>query len=510
MNWRKCFNSEIIERGEDYYRSGMVDDLAHDAAGNFCAQVHGSSDYNVRVRLNINREICDFECDCPHFSDGNNCKHIAAVLLKWEDENQSSRHEVRHTKLRTIPELRQEIANLRWTYSGSSNHIEYWQAYEFLQKMLSILNVDVANFLDHGQFTEALKLTEILLENFSHINIDDDDKLGEFCAYIFESWEKIYRATDDEFHCSMFEWFAGQMKASSFENINTDFIVDSILDFWNSYFESTEFYELKLSVFDTQITKALQNDDLSLRDFELERWLSAKVELVKKSNSDDNIENFYLENWQYDYLKRSYIDWLMQQKQYDEAIQAIRQIVETEEINADDRKYYYNQMDFIYHYLNDDIMRRNCLMELIRMGDKVPEHFAAIKTLYHVDEWPEVCRKIIRQVPTAHERAALYCREKFYQELYDEVAHDRSRMLLQNYSNFLSKKYPTEILTMYKELLNEEASNSTGREHYRKLASLLRRVKRLPGGEATTRELLDDWRSKYKNRRAMWEELGVK
>jgi len=83
MDWKGLFNPVILERGYDYYRNGNAEILSS-MADEVNAVVSGSDDYEVSIYLS-DGEIEDMYCDCPYASDGNNCKHMAAVLYLLED-----------------------------------------------------------------------------------------------------------------------------------------------------------------------------------------------------------------------------------------------------------------------------------------------------------------------------------------------------------------------------------------------------------------------------------------
>ena len=73
--------STIFNRGNNYYRNGMVYDLRYDAGNDSIqAQVSGNyGDYEVDITMQDNHISAD--CDCPY--DGYPCKHIVAVLLTF-------------------------------------------------------------------------------------------------------------------------------------------------------------------------------------------------------------------------------------------------------------------------------------------------------------------------------------------------------------------------------------------------------------------------------------------
>ena len=47
------------------------------------AVVSGSEDYSVEIVIE-NGKVLSMVCDCPYAEDGNNCKHMAAVLYEIE------------------------------------------------------------------------------------------------------------------------------------------------------------------------------------------------------------------------------------------------------------------------------------------------------------------------------------------------------------------------------------------------------------------------------------------
>lgn len=83
MDWKRLFNPVILERGFDYHRNKKAEilNLSTDEVN---AVVSGSDDYEVNIYFS-DGEIDDIYCDCPYASDGNNCKHMAAVLYLLED-----------------------------------------------------------------------------------------------------------------------------------------------------------------------------------------------------------------------------------------------------------------------------------------------------------------------------------------------------------------------------------------------------------------------------------------
>ena len=80
MDWKKHFESQILERGYDYYNFDAVDILKV-TNRSIDANVMGSNPYLLRINIK-NDNIESMYCDCPY--EGN-CKHLAAVLYYAEE-----------------------------------------------------------------------------------------------------------------------------------------------------------------------------------------------------------------------------------------------------------------------------------------------------------------------------------------------------------------------------------------------------------------------------------------
>ena len=70
------FPSHIAERGLLYFQQGKVRDIQKTSAGRYRAEVCGSENYWVWLKLDSELYIKDGGCDCP---DGGACKHMAAL-----------------------------------------------------------------------------------------------------------------------------------------------------------------------------------------------------------------------------------------------------------------------------------------------------------------------------------------------------------------------------------------------------------------------------------------------
>jgi len=73
------FDSIIYLRGEEYFESDCVKSIEPVDSSTLTGVVRGNQNYNVTITIDSDGDIsCECSCPCDF-----NCKHAAALLLKW-------------------------------------------------------------------------------------------------------------------------------------------------------------------------------------------------------------------------------------------------------------------------------------------------------------------------------------------------------------------------------------------------------------------------------------------
>lgn len=84
VNWRNMFKPWILARGQEYYECGQVVELDETEAI-IRAEISGSQVYHVVMQRTGGR-VLSMSCDCSHATGGENCKHMAAVLMALDEK----------------------------------------------------------------------------------------------------------------------------------------------------------------------------------------------------------------------------------------------------------------------------------------------------------------------------------------------------------------------------------------------------------------------------------------
>ena len=79
------FSHTSKSRGISYFERNLVSPLTieHGFGGEF--KVIGTCHYNVSISYEETNGEFALSCTCPHFSDGNTCKHLWASVLEADD-----------------------------------------------------------------------------------------------------------------------------------------------------------------------------------------------------------------------------------------------------------------------------------------------------------------------------------------------------------------------------------------------------------------------------------------
>lgn len=83
MEWRTFFKQNVLNGAKDYIRSNSVQDLTVEE-DRITARVTGIENFHVEISL-CGDAVSSMKCSCPYAEAGSNCKHMAAVMLAWDN-----------------------------------------------------------------------------------------------------------------------------------------------------------------------------------------------------------------------------------------------------------------------------------------------------------------------------------------------------------------------------------------------------------------------------------------
>ena len=561
MKWKKLFATHILERGYDYYLENAVEniDISEDIIR---ADVIGSEDYEVEISVN-NGEVTDMYCSCPYALDGRNCKHMAAVLYEWsedEDEEESAKEvntdlfqpaytinaykkkvvaveelvsratedEVRSFLVAVLSEdeklllrfhntinkqvTKEDIDNyirqvdiIADRYLGRNRFISYYEADGFISELEEIIDEDVRRMIDNDNCLSAFEVMNYIFVLIGDVDMDDSDGgTGMLADRIYQLWLELLVKVSAEEKKQMFDWFTSHLDGSVI-----DYLEEYIEQILMEEFEEKEYEQDKLDFIEDMIARSERKEYDWSRDYAVGKWAVRYLELLKKKKaSEEQIKEICKKYWNNSTVRRYYIDICMKNKEYDHVLQVLDECILL------DKEYRGLISEYSEKKKEIFLLQGNKSAYIEQLWQLVLEHEAGdldlyreLKRQYTEDEWVIKREEVFKKLPAYAHVERLYKEEKLYDRLLAYVLNSPGLYSLQEYEKVLKKEYPEQILGKYKDEVNKMAIHTSDRKHYAHLVSLLRKMQQMKGGVKLVEQIVSEWKLKYKNRPAMMDEL---
>lgn len=563
MNWKKLFAIHILERGYDYYCDDAVEnmEISDDIIR---ADVIGSEDYEVEISLS-NGEVTDMYCSCPYALDGRNCKHMAAVLYEWsENEAEEKKDEENaintdlfqpaytvnsHKKKLTAVEglvsganeedvrsflaavlaedeklllrfhniinkqvTREDINNyigqvdiIADRYMGRNHFISYYEADGFISELEEIIDEDVRRMIDNGNYLSAFEVMNYIFVLIGDVDMDDSDgDTGMLADRIYQLWLELLVKVSSKEKRKMFDWFTSHLDGSVIDYLE-EYIEQIIIE----EFEEKEYEQAKLDFIEDMIARSERKDSDWSRDYGVGKWAVRYLEMLQeKKASDEQIEEVCKRYWKNSSVRRYYVDICMKKKEYDHVLQILDECILLDKQYRGLISEYSKKKKEIYLLQGNKSAYIEQLWKLVlehEAGDL--ELYRELKKQYTADEWLVKREEIFGKLPAYAHVEKLYKEEKLYDRLLVYVLNSPGLYALQEYEKVLKKEYPEQILNKYKDEVSKMAVHTSDRKNYAHLVSLLRKMQQIKGGSKLVEQIVAEWKIKYKNRPAMMDEL---
>ena len=563
MNWKKLFAIHILERGYDYYCDDAVEnmEISDDIIR---ADVIGSEDYEVEISLS-NGEVTDMYCSCPYALDGRNCKHMAAVLYEWsENEAEEKKDEENaintdlfqpaytvnsHKKKLTAVEglvsganeedvrsflaavlaedeklllrfhniinkqvTREDINNyigqvdiIADRYMGRNHFISYYEADGFISELEEIIDEDVRRMIDNGNYLSAFEVMNYIFVLIGDVDMDDSDGgTGMLADRIYQLWLELLVKVSAEEKKKMFDWFTSHLDGSVI-----DYLEEYIEQIIMGEFEEKEYEQAKLDFIEDMIARSERKDSDWSRDYEVGKWVVRYLEMLQeKKASDEQIKEVCKRYWKNSSVRRYYVDICMKKKEYDHVLQILDECILLDKQYRGLISEYSEKKKEIY------LLQGNRSAYIEQLWKLVLEHepgnlelYRELKKQYTAEEWLVKREEIFKKLPAYAHVERMYKEEKLYDRLLVYVLNSPGLYALQEYEKVLKKEYPEQILNKYKDEVSKMAVHTSDRKNYAHLVSLLRKMQQIKGGSKLVEQIVAEWKIKYKNRPAMMDEL---
>jgi len=557
-NFETQINSTIVKRGYDYYQEEAVENLEEITNGQWSASVIGSEEYAVRISL-TNNEIVSWECDCP-YDLGPICKHVVAALFSikeeftlMETENAAKKskpkntieallQKVSHKELKefVITQLHQHtevknafittfadkqegeshqkyvklIQSIVHTTAGRHGFIDYRSAMKLTRQLMELC--DKASLLLSNNLTESLAITQAIIEEMPEIVMgmdDSDGGAGDIWEVAFENFSNIIEKAPPLLKDELFEYCNAQFRLQKYHDAGFD---DHFIDIMPLLVNSREQEQRFFKLIEDRINIEQSN---KYGEYAVVSLLKAKIRFLEDNDRHQEALSIISNNIALHDFREVLIEKAIKQTNYSEARELCHAgitIANTKQHPGVVNRFKHKLLEIAE--LEKDLTQIHKWTETLFFENHYSfEYYLKLKKYWDKDKWPGKCEEIITKIKKPMAKGDYYDADVLARVFVEEEYYDRLLLLLQingdylrfidSFSQHLANLYPAEIIQLYEKAIAVYAEGS-GRDVYENVASYLEKLVKIKGGLITVTKLVNQFREKYRNRRAMIEVLN--
>lgn len=336
-------------------------------------------------------------------------------------------------------------------------------------------------------------------------NMDDDGDTQMVMSEVMDAWDDVVSRLSDE---------KEQKKALDFFTKNTDgtvidYMEDYLYKFMDTHFRTSELLKIKRQFLEDKVRQISTTDK---DDFLKDIHVSILKDYLLQILSDEGTPIEEVETYAGTVGKHDVNDRMLriyeERGENEKEIALLQKMIEKKE-SSRIRSYSYTQYE---KQLKDNYKRLGRMEEyetlLKRLFYENPGSDALYdeyRALYSDEEWKaETEQNLFPAVSGRFDAMPLFEKEKRYDLMMGTA---ESAGYMSDYEKALKKRYPDRCLKILIRNADEEMEQATQRNGYRRVARVLRKIKKYPSGETVASELAEKYRNEYPRRTALWDEL---
>ena len=544
IDFEDDFNSIILSRGYEYYEDGFVEDvLIKDNI--ITAKVEGTETYDVSVEVD-NGIFIDGDCTCPYASEGNYCKHIAALLYYLDNENldENNNYTTKEKEIRdslrtinkielddflvelliedrdvydkfrlrfnksfpslTIEDYENKIYSAIQSSAGRDGFIDYHESWDYTKNMHKITS-EVNTLVDNGEYDLAFDVARTILETIPETDIDDSNgstgEVADSCIEIIERILEFILYDENVLAKKILDYLLNEIKTEYLSNYAID-----LYPLFNLYVERN----IYLDEIEEGLLDALEVGQSKDYFWNAKHYVDILVDIYNNEDSKKKIINLLKKYSNDNYICLKLVDEYLNADNVNDAITLLKN-----RLKEDSNRDYAYKLSEIYQKENMMEEYKNILYKLLYELDKYNiDIYKKIKYLYSNKDWLIEREKIISRILKEAKGNTyitdilnIYIEEKKYDDMYN-LLKDKDMSTIMRYEEYLLPKYNKELINIYVKCCKSFASKAFNRTMYSELARDMLHIKKMQNSENEYTKLLEEMREKYRNKPAMQDELS--
>ena len=556
-DWTNLFYDRILSRGWNYFHDGSVRDLC--LIGNTLhAQVIGSEEYEVSIQTR-DGSIGYMECTCPFAENGENCKHMAAVLyaaeaadeiplsdfnaplpafntlsvknepdidmlrqaisamsqdalrkliLDWSLHDPKLRNRILSQQGHTLPQceleaLKTAIDEMTEQASDRHGYIDYDHAYDYAWELIAFLQDVVPSMVTGGDVTDAFRLTCYAFMTFAEQDIDDSDGgFQEVSGACQELWQAQLDAASPKQRTCMFDWFLTAQAS-------LDFVDDELEYFRLTAFHDNDLLCQNLSMVDDQIAQLRERTDGASNSYYLSIYINHRLRLMAELGASPEELTAFREPYLYLHeVREALLETYMEQNNTADAIALLLKSLELDSGHIGYQEMHCRRLITLYEKAGmQDAWLRELEDYILIFRQNSLDYVHKLKKSLSKDEWQSFLPQLLTADTLHSYLTAFLAEEGLLQELMEVLEFQGSLDNILKYAVLLKSEFPKRLTACFTQTLQHQMELASNAKEYRMAVEYLTNLQRLPGGTESANALASKWRTAHPRRRSMLEAL---
>lgn len=557
----------ILKRGLQYFKKGLVEQVEEFSPGEYEAIVQGTDIYTVRLKLH-NGILTGAECTCPYV-DGHICKHgVAALFYLQQDVLQLSPAKKNKKKAESSPAKKKSLTikeklnalldtvshdelkafvgelcdsdrnvrnqfltrylsliepSVKKTFSsqikaivrankGRHGFIDYRGASRIGREMLQLYQLGVKAF-NSNNHREAMHIACALIEELTLVLYHADDSNADFSDIIRLSVDQLFsieeHCTDKDVRDELFQYCVNAYLKETFKDWDWH---QTMITLASELAESPS----QLNTLEKIVGKVPVRGSDSGYDYDYENQMYIHRNLIEKTKGHDAMLQFMKDNLSVSLFRSEMIQYAYDAKDYAKALSLCDDGIREDEQLSGAKSAQWKKWKLTIYIEKGDGARvleiaRSFFVDAFRTED--PKQLVDLmKANVAPSEWDDFFEKLVSDKIKARNWSPFYSIADMYiwdnrtVQLFEWVKKDVSIEHLNYVVNYLLPGYREEMIEMYIKAIENFVDLNVGRNFYVTAAKLIRTVIKW-GGKDKANELVALLRDKYKQRKALIEEL---
>ena len=451
-DWRYYFSLTHLERGNDLYYRGFVQNFSYDKH-----KVYATVGKEKVVLYLKDGQVEDMHCSCRL----DQCPHQVALMLAYEQRQHlflshffSGEQLIQQLTVSQKDELLLNLFNesddlLMYANRmlGQKQTLSDQKQYEVHQLIFQYnkdgivypLQLFVHQLLEKKPEQEDIYLYQLLLNRLKVL--EKDVQMTSLLTQILEglaSYLKLY----PEYQSTMFEF------------LKNDYENELFLDFLYDQFRYEPYLSIKLELIN-QYIKQVEAYQAWGKDYYLERYLIKKLQVLYDMKNTDEMNKILNDYFEYPKIREFFIVGAMKNDDYSSAISLIKESQRLDQNNPYLLIQYQNYLIDLYEQIDPSAYFETLKKQLFEIDPGCFEIYLKFKKACPKQLWPHYFNELIHVEMEEGRLLDLLFEEQEYRLMFKRILETKNIYYLEKKKHLLFRRCPSEFYDVYEMLIQE-------------------------------------------------------